>query len=159
MQITLLARANLVCLPNLHSMSPVLCAIDFSESSSYVLNEAVDLASHYNSGLIVLYAYRIIPENETIADYRNTTLKRAHEQFAMLEKMVGLNGSVPCEFRAEVGFISDRIDACIRANHAAFLVIGWNLIKEIREQKGVSFEEFVNQSDVPVLIVPEHQLI
>ncbi|MCK6616371.1 MAG: universal stress protein [Cyclobacteriaceae bacterium] len=139
-------------------MNPVLCALDFSEASPAVLKAAVDLAAHFNTRLIVLYAYRILPENETITDYRRAIVNRAQEDFAHLEKKLGLNGSVPYEFRAEVGFLSDRIRSSVQANRVGFVVIGQRLASEINEQKGMTLEEFIDQAAVPVLIVPEMQV-
>ncbi|QOI96079.1 MAG: universal stress protein [Flammeovirgaceae bacterium] len=138
-------------------MDPVLCALDFSENSPVVLKAAVNLAAHFHTRLIVLYAYRIIPENETIADYRRTIVKKAQENFAQLEKKLGLNGSIPYEFRAEVGFLSDRIKSSVQANRVGFVVIGQRLASEIIEQKGMTLEGFIGQAPVPVLIVPEMQ--
>ncbi|MFN3840577.1 MAG: universal stress protein [Cyclobacteriaceae bacterium] len=137
-------------------MDPVLCALDFSETSPLVLKTAADLATHYHSPLVILYSYRILPENDAIADYRKTIVKKAYDQFALLENKLGLNGLVPYEFRAEVGFLSDRIESWINANPVAFLVIGQNLVTEINKQEGITFNEFVSHSPVPVLLVPGH---
>jgi nucleotide-binding universal stress UspA family protein len=146
---------NRVCSLQLRYMNPVVCAVDFSETSSSVLKAAVDLANRFAKRLVVLYAYRIIPDNEAIGDYRKTIVKKAHEDFALLEKKLGLNGSVPYEFRAEVGFLADRIKSAVQANPGAFIVIGQKLALEINEQKGMTLEEFIAQASVPVLIVPD----
>ncbi|MDL5048871.1 hypothetical protein QQ054_22925 [Oscillatoria amoena NRMC-F 0135] len=107
-------------LAQLQPMGPVLCALDFSETSPLVLKTAVDLTMHYQTRLVALYAYRIQPESEAIADYRQTKVKKAHDQFALLESKLGLNGSVPYEFRAEVGFLSDRIESWIKKKPDSF---------------------------------------
>lgn len=138
-----------------HCMSPVVCAVDFTETSVLVLKAAVELADRFAKRLIVLYAYRIIPENEAIGDYRKMVIKKAHEDFALLEKKLGLNGSLPYEFRVEVGFLADRIKNAVQASPEAFIVIGQKLALEINEQKGMTLEEFIVQASVPVLIVPD----
>jgi nucleotide-binding universal stress UspA family protein len=135
-------------------MDSVLCALDFTEASSSVLKTAVDLAKRLKTQLIVLYAYRILPGNEAISDYRKTIVRKAQENFALLEKKVGLNGSVPYEFRAEVGFLTDRIQRAVQAHPMSVVVLGNQLAMESNEQKGMTLEEFVGQVSVPVMIVP-----
>jgi hypothetical protein len=135
-------------------MDPVLCALDFTETSSAVLKTAIDLAKCLRTKLIVLYAYRIIPGNETIADYRETIVSRAQKDFVTLEKTLGLNGSVPYEFRAEVGFFADRIQRTVQANRMSVVVLGNQLAMESNEQKGMTLEEFISQLAVPVMIIP-----
>lgn len=136
-------------------MEPVLCAIDFSAASSSVLTVAAALAEQCRTQLIVLYTYRIFPQSETIADYRKTILKKAHDDFELLEKKLKLNGTIPYEFRAEVGFLSDRIESYMKLNRAKFIVVGRKLAFEMSEHKGTSLQEFIDHAGVPFLIVPD----
>jgi hypothetical protein len=136
-------------------MEPVLCAIDFSGDTPSVLTAAAALAEQFKAPLIILYTYRILPGDETIADYRNTIVKKAHDDFELLEQKLKLNGTMPYEFRAEVGFLSDRIESYLKTSRVRFIVIGRKLAFTMNEHKGTTFTDFIDHVKIPFLIVPD----
>lgn len=140
-------------------MEPVLCALDFSENTASVLQVAIGLSARFNSRLIILYAYRIIPQNNSVTDYRKTTVQRAHDNFDKLANQLQLNGAVPYEFRAEIGFLSDRIESCLKAEPVQLIVMSEKTAFHINEHKGLSLKHFINQVATPVLIVPESRVL
>ncbi len=136
-------------------MQPVLCVIDLSPPSVSVLGVAADVANHFKAPLTVLYPYRIMPDKEPIADYRKSLLQKAQKDFSDLEKQLHLNGSLHYEFRAEVGFLSDRVEAFFKQYPVLFVVMGEKMALERNESGSSSLQELMKRIPVPVLVVPD----
>ena len=137
-------------------MKTILCAIDFSEASYDVVKVAVDMAKQKKANLIVLYAYRLIqPQSQEIKEFRNSIEERAKSDFKALANRLDIqdNGLVTYEFRAEIGFISDRIDAYLRKNAVEIIIVGKDLAYSINDQKERTVEHFL-ETKIPVLVVP-----
>jgi nucleotide-binding universal stress UspA family protein len=137
-------------------MKVILCAVDFSEASDTVVKVALEMAAQKQENLVILYAYRLLQtDSQDIKSYRNTMEQRAKAEFAALARRLNINGEVPLEFRAEIGFLSDRIDIYKQKNEVDSIVIGQRLAYAINEHKGLSFEQFLDEANVPVLVVPK----
>jgi nucleotide-binding universal stress UspA family protein len=136
-------------------MKAILCALDFSEASDNVVKIALEMAAQKHENLVILYAYRLLqPDSQDIKSYRNTMEQHAKTEFSALARRLNINGEVPLEFRAEIGFLSDRIDIYRQKNEVDIIVIGQRLAHAINEHKGLSFEQFLDVAKVPVLVVP-----
>lgn len=136
-------------------MKPVLCAIDFSESSPPVMRCAIEVALRHKTSIIVLFSYRLAqPYEGTIGDYRKNIEHKAKESFEELISKVSLLGNVKYEFRSEIGFLSDRIEAYVKKNDVGVIVIGHEMANSMNDHKGLSLQQFISNIKVPILIVP-----
>lgn len=137
-------------------MKAVLCALDFKEASDSVIKAALELASQKQETLVILYAYRLLmPKNQDIANYRNNMELQARTEFDTIMNKLNVEREIPYEFRAEIGFFSDRIDAYLKSNPVDTIVMGQHLANAIHENSGMTFEDFLESTNVPVLVVPE----
>jgi hypothetical protein len=137
-------------------MNPVLCVIDLTPASVSVLGVSAGLAMRLRAPLTVLYPYRIMPDKEPIADYRKSLLQKAQHDFIELEQKLHLNGSLQYEFRAEVGFLSDRVEAFLRQHTVLLVAMGEKMALERNESGLNNLQELMKRIPVPVLVVPEH---
>ncbi len=135
-------------------MEHVLCVIDFSAATPGVFGMAVELARGLEKGLTVLYPYRILPDQGSIADYRTRVIHRAQQSFSELEKL-HLNGSLKYDFRAEVGFLSDRVESYYRQTPVYMVVIGHKMAFDKTEENITNLQELLRRVPVPVVVVPE----
>jgi len=136
-------------------MKAILCALDFSEASENVIKMALEVAAQKKTNLVVLYAYRLLQtESREIADFRNSMEEQAKADFDVLVKKLKINGDVPYEFRAEIGFLTDRIGVFLKKNLVDTIVMGQNLAFPQNEKVGVSFENILDTLKIPVLVVP-----
>lgn len=136
-------------------MNPVLCVIDLTPASVAVLGVAAAMANRFKAPLTVLYPYRIMPDKEPIADYRKSLLQKAQHDFSELEQKLHLNGSLQYEFRAEVGFLSDRVEAFFRQHPVFLVVMGEKMALELNESGLNSLQELMKRIPTPVLVVPD----
>lgn len=136
-------------------MNTVLCVIDLSPASVVVLGVAAGLANRFQAPLTVLYPYRIVPDKEPIADYRKSLLQKAEHDFSVLAQKLHFNGSMNYEFRAEVGFLSDRVEAFLRQHPVQLLVMGEKMALERNESGFNNLQELFKRIPTPVLVVPE----
>lgn len=63
--------------------------------------------------------------------------------------------AIPYEFVAEIGFVSDRITKFMRHHKVGMLVVGDSTIKSLDDVGGTGFQEFVQRTALPVMVVPE----
>ncbi len=137
-------------------MKAILCALDFSNASDNVMEVALEMAAQKHTNLVVLFAYRLLqPESLELSEYRKNMEMKAQSDFEELAHKLKTNGDVPYEFRAEIGFISDRIEVYMKRNPVGLVVMGQNLANSINEHKGLALENFLRKMKVPVLIVPD----
>ena len=105
--------------------------------------------------LVVLYAYRLLQtESKEIADFRKSMESQAHTDFIKIASAVSLNGEVPYEFRAEIGFFSDRIEAYLKKSLVDTLVICKDLADSLFETKEEILAHFGSDNNVSVLVIP-----
>lgn len=140
-------------------MKPVLCAIDFSESSPLVMRCAIEVALRHKTSIIVLFSYRLAQSFEgTIGEYRKSVERKAKESFEELIGKVSVHGNVKYEFRSEIGFLSDRIEAYVEKNDVGVIVIGHDMANKMNDHKGLLLQQFISNIKVPILIVPEENI-
>lgn len=136
-------------------MRSILCAIDLSDASVEAVRAAKEIAVQKKLNLVVIYAYRLLQtESKEIADYRKSIEKQAQNDFIEIAKAVSLNGEVPYEFRTEIGFFSDRIEAYLKSSLVDTLVINRGLADSMYETKEETIAHFNSTNKVAVLIIP-----
>jgi hypothetical protein len=136
-------------------MKPVLCALDFSESSLHVLKVAFELAARFETNVTILYTYRLVkPPGREIAEYRKSMEIKAREDFDELLRKLSDYEAVKYEFRPEIGFLSDRLEVYGEQNKIGVIVICQEMAATINEHKGQSLQDFVKAMKTPLLIVP-----
>ena len=135
----------------------ILCAIDFSESSLQALKWTMRMAQLAQAQVTVLFCYRLIAAED---DPETLYLKKKIENDALkkfndLEKKLGNGQAVPYQFITEVGFFPFRIEVFIRKSPVNLLVLGNSIVENFDEYKNLSFEQFLKDCSVPVVIVPQ----
>lgn len=135
----------------------ILCAIDFSESSIQALKWTLKMAQLTGSQVTVLFCYRLIAaaDNEETLKLKKNMEHEALIKFNEIEKKIINGHAVSYQFVAEVGFFSFRIEMFMRKSPVDLLVMGNSIIQNFNEYKNLSFEQFIERSKVPVVIVPE----
>ncbi len=130
----------------------ILCVIDFSASSRKALQWAIADARKSHAHVTVLYPYRLKgPQNgETVMDMRKKIEAEAQLSFGQLEKDLLSSAQVSYDFKSEVGFLADRVEEHSKNHHVNFLVLD----KELRTNHRESFDDLVENTTVPVVIVP-----
>jgi len=74
----------------------------------------------------------------------------AAKNFEQLSHGILTNTKEPADFRAEVGFIQDRVQDYARRNGVLFFVIGLNLAVGNKE----ILEEIIKETEVPLVVIP-----
>lgn len=130
----------------------ILCVIDFSASSRKALQWAVANARTHKSHLTVLYPYRLTRAQygESAIAMRKKIEDEAQKNFGILEHDLLLDKKVSYDFKTEVGFIADRVEEYTKNHSVNFLVID----KNIRATNKESFDDLVENMQVPLVIIP-----
>jgi nucleotide-binding universal stress UspA family protein len=130
----------------------ILCVIDFSASSRKALEWAVANARTHKSHLTVLYPYRLTRAQygESAIAMRKKIEDEAQKNFGILEQDLLLDKKISYDFKTEVGFIADRVEEYTKNNPINFLVID----KNIRATNKESFDDLVENMQVPLVIIP-----
>lgn len=129
----------------------ILCAIDFSKASNRALKCAALLAHDLHSHLTLLHTYRLLPnKDEGLFEQKRRLEESAAQQFALLEKEYLLTRGVTYDYKTEVGFVVDRVEALTGKSHIQFLVID----KDMAQRSKEAFDELIQNSKVPLIIVP-----
>jgi hypothetical protein len=132
--------------------SSILTVIDFSESSKEVLMWSACMAEKLNAHLTILHSYRLnqLDKKEDMVAVKKKLELDAVKNFEQLSRGILTNRKEPADFRAEVGFIEDRVQDYARRNGTIFLVIGLSLAVGNNEM----LEEIIKETEVPLVIVP-----
>ncbi len=135
----------------------ILCAVDLTDDSRGVVEVAADMAANLKEHLTILFSYRL---NQLIGDgdvflSKKEVEDEAARKFKSFEEKLLMNGQISYEFRAEVGFLSDRLESYIRKNEVDLLVIGQQLAQNNEEVKKAGIENFLDKLKIPVLVVPQ----
>lgn len=132
----------------------VLCVIDFSASSENALRSAVHLASGNQTHLTVLHPYRLTQavKKEDLVKLKRDIDEEAALNFKKMSHLL-INLNVPFDFRAEVGFLTDRVQEHLRKNNVTLLVMNKHLALGSWE----AFHELIDQLEIPMMIVPENK--
>ena len=142
-------------------MRTILAAIDFSDVSQKVIQNAADLATVIGARLHILHAaapdpdfigYEVGPQHER--DYRAKTLSQEHKQLNEIadeQKAAGITSS--CSLRE--GAIADIVLSEAKECNAEMIVMGshghgalFSLVV------GSATQEVLRHSPIPVLVVP-----
>lgn len=129
----------------------ILCVIDFSETSAQSLKSAVFLAEQFDAQLTVLYPYRLnqIEKIEDMSQTKKNMELAAAEDFKKISGEYLRGSCVVCNFKPEVGFLTDRIYAHTRKNKTGLIVVSKRLIVNNKE----GFLEMADQVKAPLLLV------
>ena len=130
----------------------ILCVIDFSDSSKKTLQWAIDNASKSRSHLTILYPYRLKkPETgESVMEMRKKIEDEARSRFRELENDLLAEASIPNDFRTEVGFLANRVEAHSKSQGIKFLVVA----RDLKSRHSDSFDDLVENTQIPVVIIP-----
>lgn len=128
-----------------------MCTVDFSETSEETVKWAVSLAKELNCSLTILYTYRLTKKfNEDVVAYKKRMEQQAVEKFERWESLFLRPSGVRYTLKAEIGFMSDRVEDHTRKNAVSFLVMDKKMSTDNRE----TFNELVEHMNVPLVIVP-----
>ena len=129
----------------------ILCTIDFSQSSRQTLRCAATLARDLQAHLTILYTYRLIRvKNDEVFERKKKIEEEAAQNFITIEKELLKDIGISYDFKTEVGFVADRVEAYGRKNPIGFLVIDKNMTVDSKE----AFDELMENMQVPMVIVP-----
>jgi len=130
----------------------VLVLTDFSEASKEALRWAGHLAGYHHANLRVLYPYRLTQLNskDDLVQARKNIEAEAKSSFTKLANSV-FTGAVPAyDFRAEVGFINDRVYSYTNKAEILVVVISKKMANTNRE----ALNELLDHLRTPLLVVP-----
>jgi hypothetical protein len=132
----------------------IVCMIDLSASSYPVLQWAAEDAAVYNTGLVIVYHYRLKKQPNAI---QHGSLKRqleeeAHQRFDSMKTHVQKLNMIPYTFSPEVGFETDRVEFHIHSRNVKLVVLNRDAAKTKEQQ--AEWSELLARIEVPVLIIP-----
>src|SRR5690606_31809515 len=138
----------------------ILCPIDFSDSSILALKYAIQLAQEEQSGVTVLYSFRLIQqeENQEIHLFKKSMEEEARKRFSQLEEFFTLHDKVPHNFFIEIGFMEDNIAGHLRKNSVSKVVVDRDMCQAGEAKNGIP-KKFLESLNVPVIMVPEQARI
>lgn len=133
--------------------SGILCVIDFTEASKIALQVALDIASSAKSRLSVLYPYRLTkPMNVSdVAQWRKSIDLDATNSFTRMTSSLFKESGVAWDFKPEVGFIDDRVEAFTEKNNVGIIVMS----SELSRTNNEALIDMLDRLTCPLLIVPE----
>jgi nucleotide-binding universal stress UspA family protein len=137
-------------------LSPtVLVLTDFSEASTEALRWAGHLAANHQANLKVVYPYRLthLTANDNLFQAKKNIESEAHANFSKIAKGVFKDGPRSYEFKAEVGFINDRVYSYTRKSEILVVVISKRMANTNRE----ALNELLDHLRTPLLIVPSSE--
>lgn len=128
----------------------LLFVTDFSDSSVHAMHWAMPEAQKHNLHLAVLYPYRLdkVHRKENSIQSKKELEREATEKFELLAENLLKHSHVTYDFKAEVGFLRDRVSEYSRKHNVVLLVIGQRMINE------ESFAEMLDDLQVPLVIIP-----
>jgi nucleotide-binding universal stress UspA family protein len=134
----------------------VLVLTDFSEGSKEALRWAEHLATHHNANLKVLYPYRLtqMSGKEDVFQIKRDIEVEAKNDFAKIAESVFKDRIPPYDFKAEVGFLNDRVYSYTRKSEILMVVINKKMANTNRE----ALDELLDKLRTPLLIVPQNDL-
>ncbi len=135
-------------------VSYILCAFNLGEEADEVVKSAGELGARLKLPVMLLCSYRLIQSN---ASEEVQVIKKRYETLAA-EKLKQINKTQPAirqSFRAEIGFLADRIESFMKTQKVKYLVIGTEAASTIHEQKGITVAQFMDKKGAQVIIVPK----
>jgi hypothetical protein len=98
-----------------------------------------------------LYTYRLTRDHkEEVFERKRKTEELAVSNFSAMENEFLKAAGITYEFKTEIGFVADRVEALIKKTPIGFLVMDKNMTFESKE----SFEELLENMVIPTVIVP-----
>jgi nucleotide-binding universal stress UspA family protein len=133
----------------------VLVLTDFADASKEALRWAGHLASHHQAKLRVLYPYRLthLGNKDDLFQTKRNIETEAKTTFTKLAEGVFGEGLPAYDFRAEVGFINDRVHSYTRKAEVLVVVISKRMASINRE----ALHELLDHLSAPLLIVPSSE--
>jgi len=128
----------------------ILCLIDFSDASQQALRWATKMAETTHAYLTVLYSYRLLESKIEVIQKKKQTEVDALKKFLLWESEILNNKKIEYEFRSEVGFMADRVEAFVSQNPVRMLVIH----KDMMKSSGETFQPVIDHLQVPLVLVP-----
>jgi hypothetical protein len=130
----------------LKKATSILCIVDFSQSSERALSWAICLAKQINAHLIILHAFRLLLQEGNPVQLAKAQSEKAFINFHIIEKRFFQSCQITYEFKAEIGFIVDRIEA-----HSSDRTIDL-LVVDKKQESGV-FDEIFQRVKIPIAII------
>ncbi len=130
----------------------VLSIIDFSPSSMQALKWASQAAGSLQSHLTILYPYRLnqLGRLEDVSVLKKNMDREAVQSFRDLAEPIVKDDGVSYDFRAEVGFVSDRVSFYSSKNEITMIVMS----KTIASSNPEALNDLLGVIPVPLVIVP-----
>lgn len=130
----------------------VLVLTDFSKASNEALRWARWLAANHKANLKVLYPYRLtrLTTSENAFQIRKTIELDAKNTFSKVAETVFNDDTPNYDFRAEVGFLNERVYSHTRKEEVLLVVV--SAAMAIANKEGLN--ELVENISSPLLIVP-----
>ena len=135
--------------------SSILVLTDFSEASKEALRWAGYLALHHHSNLRIIYPYRLTQLNgqDNLLQVKKNIETEAKVSFRKKADGVFNEHQPPYEFKAEVGFINDRVYSYTKTNEILMVVISKRMANTNRE----ALNELLDHLRTPLLVVPSNE--
>jgi hypothetical protein len=129
----------------------VLSIIDFSPASLQALKWASQAAGSLNTHLTILYPYRLnkLGRLEDISLVKKNMDREAAQSFKDLAEPIVKDDGVTYDFRAEVGFVSDRVSFYSSRNEITMIVMS----KVIASSNPEGLNDLLDVISVPLVIV------
>ena len=134
----------------------VLVLTDFSEASKEALRWAAHTATHRHANLKVLYPYRLtqLTGRDDLAQHKRNIEIEAKNSFSKLAESVFKDTPTQYDFKAEVGFINDRVYSYTRTDEILLVVISKKMANTNKE----ALNELLDHLRAPLLIVPHNEV-
>jgi nucleotide-binding universal stress UspA family protein len=134
------------------SQSTILCIIDFTDQARRALEAAIDIATSSKSRLTILYPYRLNqPRHITdLSQWRKSIDTDATNSFTRMSEALLKDVDIRWEFKPEVGFLDDRVEAFMQKNEVDLVVMSNSLALNNRE----TFLDMLESINCSLLIVP-----
>ncbi|MDX1685488.1 MAG: universal stress protein [Saprospiraceae bacterium] len=143
-------------------MKNILALIDFSDSSSQVVDKACEMAKNYGAKCWLIHVASPNPEfvgyeigPQYIRDSRADELKQEHEQLQFHKKIL-IDRGVDCEALLIQGPINETIAQEIKKLEADLVVAGSHGRSRLYDLLVGSVAEYlIKNIDVPILLIPQ----
>jgi len=135
------------------SQSTILCIVDFTDQAKHALQAAIDIATSSKSRLTILYPYRLNqPRHVTdLSQWRKSIDTDATNNFSRMSEGLLKDADIRWEFKPEVGFLDDRVEAFMQKNEVDLVVMSNTLAFNNRE----TFFDMLDSINCTLLIVPK----
>jgi nucleotide-binding universal stress UspA family protein len=135
----------------------ILAPIDFSDSSLEALEIARDLATRYNSEILLLHAVPVIPDDASILSESSDEKSLIEESRRQLDDLANQIKQQGLQARATIGLANDAASEILRAAEAEnvdLIVIATHGMTGLRHLAfGSVAEKVVRTASCPVLVL------